>query len=101
MSLGKNDVPREFEAAADVTLEQVYEEKGKKIEEISDIINSSGVRLSGISYWSLTDGIDCNLERLRSNALANHQISDVKQIPTACGGLIPTHKEMIKKIEIN
>ena len=59
------------------------------------------MKLSGVSYWSLTDGIDCNLERLRSNALANHQISNVEQIPTACGGLFPTHKEIIKKKELN
>ena len=101
MSLGRNDVPRIFGPNADVTLEQVYDAKSKKISQISNIINSSGVKLSGVSYWSLTDGIDCNLERLRSNALANHQISNVEQIPTACGGLYPTHKEIIKKNELN
>lgn len=101
MSLGKNDIPRVFGPNADVTLEQVYDIKSKRISKISDVINSSGVKLSGISYWSLTDGIDCNLERLRSNALANNQITNVNQIPTACGGLIPTHKELIKKKELN
>ena len=101
MSLGKNDVQRVFGPNADVALEQVYDAKSKRISEISNVINSSGVKLSGVSYWSLTDGIDCNLERLRSNALANHQISNVEQIPTACGGLFPTHKEIIKKKELN
>lgn len=101
MSLGKNEIPRVFGPNADVTLEQVYDIKSKRISKISDVINSSGVKLSGISYWSLTDGIDCNLERLRSNALANHQISSIEQIPTACGGLFPTHKEIIKKKELN
>ena len=101
MSLGKNDIPRVFGSNADVTLEQVYDIKSKRISEISAVINSSGVKLSGISYWSLTDGIDCNLERLRSNALSNHQISSIEQIPTACGGLFPTHKEIIKKKELN
>ena len=101
MSLGKNDIPRVFGPNADVSLEQVYDVKTKKISEISNIINSSGVELSGVSYWSLTDGIDCNLERLRSNALANNQITDVNQITTACGGLIPTHKELIKNKELN
>lgn len=101
MCLGKNDIPRVFGPNADIPLERVYQEKGKKISEISNIINESGVSLSGISYWSLTDGIDCNLERIRSNALANHQISNVNEIPTACGGLIPTHKKLIKNNELN
>ena len=101
MSLGKNEIPRVFGTNADVSLEQVYDAKAKKISEISNVINSSGVKLSGVSYWSLTDGIDCNLERLRSNALASNQITDVNQIPTACGGLIPTHKELIKNNELS
>ena len=101
MSLGKNEIPRVFGTNADVSLEQVYDAKAKKISEISNVINSSGVKLSGVSYWSLTDGIDCNLERLRSNALASNQTTDVNQIPTACGGLIPTHKELIKNNELS
>ena len=101
MSLGKNDIPRVFGANADVSLEQVYDVKENKISEISNVINSSGVKLSGVSYWSLTDGIDCNLERLRSNALASKQISDINKIPTACGGLIPTHKKIIKNKELD
>lgn len=55
----------------------------------------------GISYWSLTDGIDCNLERIRSNALMTHQISNVNEIPTVCGGFIPTHRESVKNSELN
>ena len=101
MCLGQNDVPRVFGPNANISLERVYQEKDKKISEISSVINESGVKLSGVSYWSLTDGIDCNLERIRSNALSNHQISNVSEIPTACGGLIPTHKKLIKKNELN
>ena len=101
MSIGTNYIPRIFGSSADIPLERVYQEKDKKISEISNIINESGVSLSGISYWSLTDGIDCNLERIRSNALANHQISNVNEIPTVCGGLIPTHKKLIKNNELN
>ena len=101
MCLGRNDVPRVFGPNANISLERVYQEKDKKISEISSAINESGVKLSGVSYWSLTDGIDCNLERIRSNALSNHQISNVSEIPTVCGGLIPTHKKLIKKNELN
>ena len=48
----------------------VYNIKEKCINAISEIIKLSGVDLSGISYWSLTDLIDCNLERLRSKELS-------------------------------
>ena len=101
MCLGKGDVPRVFGPNADISLERVYQEKDKKISEISSVIRESGVRLSGISYWSLTDGIDCNLERIRSNALANHEISNVNEIPTVCGGLVPTHKKLVKNKELS
>lgn len=100
MCLGRSDVPRVFGPNADIPLERVYQEKDKKIFEISNVIRESGVKLSGISYWSLTDGIDCNLERIRSNALADHQISNVSEIPTVCGGLIPTYKKLIKNNEL-
>lgn len=101
MCLGRSDVPRVFGPNADISLERVYQEKDKKISEISSAINESGVKLSGVSYWSLTDGIDCNLERIRSNALSNHQISNVNEISTVCGGLIPTHKKIVKNNELN
>ena len=101
MSLGRSDVPRVFGPNADISLERVYQEKDKKISEVSSAINESGVKLSGVSYWSLTDGVDCNLERIRSNALSSHEISNVNEIPTVCGGLIPTYKKLVKKNEIN
>ena len=101
MCLGRSDVPRVFGPNADISLERVYQEKDKKISEISSVIRESGVRLSGISYWSLTDGIDSNLERIRSNALANHEISNVNEIPTVCGGLVPTHKKLVKNKELS
>lgn len=101
MSLGRTQIPRVFGNNPEVTLEQVYEYKHQKIGEISSFINESGVHLDGISYWSLTDGIDCNLERVRSNYLADGSITDIHQIPTACGGLFPIHKKLIKKQEFS
>lgn len=99
MSLGRTQIPRLFGNNPDVTLEQVYSYKHQKIVEISDIIRESGVQLDGISYWSLTDGIDCNLERVRTNYLSDGSITDIHQIPTVCGGLFPTHKKLVKKQE--
>ena len=74
MSLGRTQIPRVFGNNPEVTLEQVYEYKHQKIGEISSIISESGVHLDGISYWSLADGIDCNLERVRSNYLADGRL---------------------------
>ena len=99
MSLGRTQIPRLFGNNPDVTLEQVYSYKHQKIEEISDIIRESGVQLDGISYWSLTDGIDCNLERVRTNYLSDGSITDIHQISTVCGGLFPTHKKLVKQQE--
>ena len=67
--------------------------KRDKIDIISTIINSSGIKLNGVSYWSLTDNIDCNLERVRTNLLNKGIISDISQVPTVCGGLIPTSSQ--------
>ena len=101
MCLGRSDVPRVFGPNADIPLERVYQEKDKKISEISNVIRDSEVKLLGITYWSLTDGIDSNLERIRSDALSSHQISNVSEIPTVCGGLIPTHKKLIENSGLN
>ena len=100
MSLGSREIGHVFGTNADYTLAQIYDIKEKQIKNISQIIRESGVNLSGVSYWSLTDGIDCNLERLRTNALSKGQITDISQIPTACGGLIPTHQSLIKTIHM-
>ena len=101
MSLGRDDVPRIFGKEPDATLEQAYQLKDQRIGEISNIINFSGVKLSGISYWSLTDGIDCNLERIRSNELRKEDSSKRIEIPTACGGLYPTHKKLIQNKQLS
>lgn len=101
ISLGRNQIPRVFGDNPDVTLEQVYKYKHQKISEISNIINESGVYLDGISYWSLTDGIDSNLERIRSEFLEDGIINDIYLIPSACGGLFPTHKKLINMQEFS
>ena len=99
MSLGRLDVSHVFGLNPDVTLQQVYQLKTVKIEKLSEIIRTSGVHLSGVSYWALTDRVDSNLERVRSNALKNRQITDVHEIPTVCGGLFPTYQMRIKSNE--
>jgi GH35 family endo-1,4-beta-xylanase len=101
LSLGKSEIQRVFGENPDISLEQAYQYKDNRIESISNTISQSGVKLDGISYWSLTDGIDFNLERHRTKALQDDDIKSTGEIPTACGGLFPTHKKLIKQIAAN
>lgn len=71
--------------------ELIYKKKGEKIQLISSIINEVGIKLDGISYWSLTDLTDCNLERVRTQLLDEKIIGDINEFTTACGGLFPTY----------
>ena len=43
--------------------EFIYDFKAKKISEISNIIRETGIKLDGITYWSISDTLDHNLER--------------------------------------
>ncbi len=91
LSLGSKDIDRVIGDKADLSYDDVYDAKRRKIsEDISPIIRKSGVRLSGVSYWSLTDNVDCNLERVRTNLLGSGRIHDASEVPTVCGGLMPT-----------
>ena len=81
-----------------ISYEQIYAMKRDRVDNISSIINNSGLKLNGVSYWSLTDNVDCNLERVRTNLLNKGVISDIKQVPTVCGGLIPTSKQYVNMI---
>lgn len=101
MSLGRDQAYKVFKEKHNISLAEIYDYKSKKIQAISDIINNSGVHLDGISYWSITDGIDFNLELVRSKLLKEGKIESIKEIPTVCGGLYPTHKSLIKDQELN
>lgn len=43
--------------------EFIYDFKAKKIQEISDVIRETGIKLEGVTYWSVSDTLDHNLER--------------------------------------
>lgn len=93
LSLSERETRKLINVNSPYTYRQVYTMKKERINNISSIIVKSGVRLDGISYWSLTDRIDCNLERVRMRLLDKKLITDVKEIPSTCGGLIATLKE--------
>lgn len=97
LSLEEKYIAEIFGENPNISLQQLYDYKAKKIKKISDIINKSLIKLDGITYWSLTDVIDWNIERLRDNGLYNKKIGSIFQIPTACGGLYPTDMKLILK----
>ena len=97
MSLGKHDMVRVFGPNPQSNLEREYMKKDIKMQEVSKVIKDSGVKLSGVSYWSLTDHLDHNIERNRTESLKEGSILHGITIPTACGGFFTTHKKMIQK----
>lgn len=93
LSLGENEILNLMNnPSLSITYEELYNMKKKKMDQISSIVRESGVLLQGISYWSLTDHIDCNLERIRSKFLERGMLDKehLDQFSTVCGGLIPT-----------
>lgn len=101
LSLSERETLKTIGDNPQFSYEQVHTMKRGRIDSISSIINNSGVKLNGISYWSLTDHIDCNLERVRTNLLNKGIINDIRQVPTVCGGLIPTSQQYINAINHN
>ena len=101
LSISTEEYYEHFIENKNYTYEEAYKHKDELLYKISEIIKSSGVKLNGISYWSLTDKIDCNLERVISELLKKGLIKKAEDIKTVCGGLIPTSKEDKKNLEIN
>ena len=97
LSLSERETLKIIGPNPQISYEEVYEFKKQRLDSISSIINDSGVKLSGVSYWSLTDKVDCNLERVRTNLLKKGIINNIDEVPTVCGGLISTDKDRVKK----
>lgn len=47
--------------------EAILDYKSKKMNELSQIIKNSGVKLEGLTYWSISDTLDHNLQRTNQN----------------------------------
>ena len=103
LSIGKNDIAKVFQTNENtpiLSIEDIYKIKEYYIQAISNIIKESGVKLEGISYWSLTDGIDCNTERIKDEAKDGKvEGIDKDNIPefSALGGLFPTYNRILEK----
>lgn len=101
LSLSEREIMKIINNISQVSYEQLYNMKKEKINLISSIINNSSVKLLGVSYWSLIDIIDFNLERIRTNLLNNGTIKNINEVPTVCGGLIPTNNKYIRRCNMD
>ena len=105
LSISSDSIKYVFGDDPILTIDDVYRKKEELMVEISSIINEisreTGIHFDSISYWSLTDGVDFNLELVRSKLLKEGKIESIKEIPTVCGGLIPTHKKLANNNELN
>ena len=59
----EKDLVELINSNSDITVESISEFKKMKISEISKAIEETGILLDGITYWSISDTLDHNLER--------------------------------------
>ena len=69
-------------------IESYRRRKGVKLDEISDVIRESGVRLDGVTYWTITDKFDHNLERIRTDLYTDGKSVAASSLETVCSGRI-------------
>ena len=69
-------------------IESYRRRKGVKLDEISDVIRESGVRLDGVTYWTITDKFDHNLERIRTDLYTDGKTVAAESLETVCSGRI-------------
>lgn len=48
---------------SDITIESIAKFKKMRMKEISKVIEETGIQLEGVTYWSISDTLDHNLER--------------------------------------
>lgn len=65
-----------------------YRRKGVKLDEVSDVIRESDVRLDGVTYWTITDKFDHNLERIRTDLYTDGKSVAASSLETVCSGRI-------------
>ena len=94
LSLGEKETQKVIGEHAKFTYKEVYIAKRERIKAISEIFKS--IELEGISYWSLTDRIDCNRERVVANLMTKGFIKTPEEVPTVCGGVFPTSEAYVK-----
>lgn len=74
--------------------EEIRNYKQDMINNIIAIINESGIKLSGISYWSLIDKMDHNLERIRDELYISGKDEEAEKIDSVYSGLYSSSKRI-------
>ena len=69
-------------------IESYRRRKGVMMDEVSDIIRDSGVKLGGLTYWSITDKLDHNLERIRTDLYRGGKTIAAESLETVCAGRV-------------
>lgn len=80
-------------------LESMRRKKSIEMDKLSDIISESGVKLDGITYWTIIDKLDHNLERIRKALYEDGLVVDAESIETVCAGRVIDTDTDAKKYE--
>ena len=75
----EKDLVELIKGNSDFTVESMAEFKKVKISEIAKAIEETGIHLDGITYWSISDTLDHNLERTNRNTYEQDLSRDIAQ----------------------
>ena len=59
----KKELVELINSRSDITIESIAKFKKMRMKEISKVIEETGIQLEGVTYWSISDTLDHNLER--------------------------------------
>ena len=68
------------------SVEAILNYKHQQVNAISQIINKSGIELEGITYWSISDTLDHNVDRTNRATFSNDELHRT-EISTRFAGL--------------
>ena len=77
--LSEKDLVELINGNSDFTVENISKFKKMKIGEISKAIEETGIHLDGITYWSISDTLDHNLERTNRKTYEQNLPRDIAQ----------------------
>ncbi len=86
LSLSKNDAVRMI--GNPVMIEEVRKLKSTLMSKISDVIRNSNCNLTGVSYWTIIDKSDHNLERIRTSLIEEGREVDAYSLESVCAGRV-------------
>lgn len=89
LSLSKHRLMNLLAFNKNIDGEGIKEYKEEKMFVLSKLIGTSGVKFKGITYWTLLDKMDHNLERIIDELIKTERLSEakIKKIQSVYGGL--------------